>query len=123
MVIWPSDWLLALLWYFFFRPCDSFLATVPVIVHGDVAHPLAWYRVDALPASQKAILIADELHKRYTPELITIQSRARLAQWFNISVPTLIRLEHMVANYRYHKFCPLKQETSILPKVDNRKFN
>ncbi len=43
LVIWPSDWLLALRWDSFFCPCDSFLATVPVIVHGDVAHPLAWY--------------------------------------------------------------------------------
>ena len=76
-------------------------------------------RHDALPEPDKAVLIASELSRRYIPEKITIRSRVRLAQWFNISVPALIRLEHLVANYRYHKFCPLKQETIFLPKVDN----
>lgn len=43
LIIWPSDWLLALLWYSFCRPYDSFLATVPVMIHGYVSHPLDWY--------------------------------------------------------------------------------
>ncbi|MCP1275799.1 hypothetical protein [Leuconostoc citreum] len=77
-------------------------------------------RHDALPEPNKAFLIASELSRRYIPEQITIRSRVRLSQWFNISVPSLIRLEHLVANYHYHKFCPLKQETISLPKVDNR---
>jgi len=76
-------------------------------------------RHDALPEPGKAVLIAAELSRRYAPDQITIRSRVRLAQWFNITVPVLIRLEHLVANYHYHKFCPLKQETISLPKVDN----
>ncbi|MGR8808847.1 hypothetical protein [Leuconostoc citreum] len=81
------------------------------------------HRLDALPEPKIAVLIADELNKRYTPEQITTRSRVQLSHWFNISLLAWIRLEYLLANYRYHTFCPLKQETRILPKVDNRKFN
>ncbi|MGR8772667.1 hypothetical protein [Leuconostoc citreum] len=81
----------------------------------------SYRRHDALPEPGKAVLIAAELSRRYyAPDQITIRSRVRLAQWSNITVPALIRFEHLVANYRYHKFCLLKQETISLPKVDNR---
>lgn len=49
-------------------------------------------RHDALPEPGKAVLIAAELSRRYAPDQITIRSRVRLAQWFNITVPVLIRL-------------------------------
>ncbi len=63
--------------------------------------------VDALPTPRKAKRLSVELNKHYLPSQTIIINQIRLAKWFNISIPTLLRFQALVTNQHHHKYMSL----------------